>query len=103
MMRRSCFFPYINPFRSVKMRSMERMNWLNRKELAWCESSDLHANMKRLFIVSSYPAKNQLHGTNTVGVASYTKNTLKALTGFHKDLRITVWAETLEKEEVYKI
>ncbi len=58
--------------------------------------------MKRLFIISSYPEKNQTHGKNTVGVASYTKNTLKALTGYHKDLRITVWAETLEKEEVYK-
>lgn len=43
-----------------------------------------------LLVISSYPQKGSIHGAGTVGVASYTKNTLLAL---NKKLKITVLAE----------
>jgi len=53
-------------------------------------------NRKRLLVISSYPPKGQTHHAKIVGVASYTKNTIDALS---KDTEITVLAEQLPLEE----
>lgn len=45
-----------------------------------------------LIVISSYPPFGQTHGTNTVGVASYTKNTLLSLPD---SLNVLVLAEKL--------
>jgi glycosyltransferase involved in cell wall biosynthesis len=55
----------------------------------------------KILVVSSYPEKNQLHGKNTVGVASYTKNTLMAMKKARSDLKIKVLAEVFDKKETY--
>lgn len=53
-----------------------------------------------LIAISSYPKKGQLHGSGTVGVASYTKNTLLALSkAAKKPPSIVVLAEILPGEE----
>lgn len=59
--------------------------------------------MKNISIISSYPRRGQLHSDTTSGVASYTKNMLKAL-GAQAELAITVWAEVFdgEREGVYE-
>src|SRR3989338_475723 len=55
----------------------------------------------QLLVISSYPEKGSVHGAGTVGIASYTKNTLlnilKAAQSAGSDLKITVLAEKLEK------
>lgn len=55
-------------------------------------------NNNKIICVSSYPKKNNIHGYSTVGVASYTKNTLQELMKIDHDLDITVYAEKLENE-----
>lgn len=58
--------------------------------------------MKKLIVISSYPKKNLTHGSSTVGVASYAKNTLSFLKKAAKNtLTITVLAEKLEHESDY--
>jgi glycosyltransferase involved in cell wall biosynthesis len=47
-----------------------------------------------LIVVTSYPPEGQTHGNTTVGVASYAKNTLLALS-YAKPLQILVLAEEL--------
>lgn len=56
---------------------------------------------QNITVISSFPRKGEIHGQNLVGVASYAKNTLLALTKFHKG-NIEVLAETIEDEESYK-
>ena len=58
--------------------------------------------MKNITVISSYPAKNSVHGKTTVGVASYSKNTLNALKSAAKEtISITVLAEKLNREHNY--
>lgn len=55
--------------------------------------------MNELLVIASYPPKGEIHGQPTVGVASYTKHTLTALS---KNTAITVLAEKFsDEEEVY--
>lgn len=49
-----------------------------------------------LLVIASYPPKGEIHGQPTVGVASYTKHTLTALS---KNAAITVLAEKFSDEE----
>ncbi len=60
--------------------------------------------MKNLFVITSYPKRGQTHGESTMGVASYTKTTLKNLQKQLPDAHITVWADILDQdiEEVYE-
>lgn len=51
----------------------------------------------QLLVISSFPPKGKTHHAKIVGVASYTKNTVDALS---KDTEITVLAEQLVGEEV---
>lgn len=51
---------------------------------------------KKLLVISSYPAQGTTHGKETVGVASYTKNTLLALSKQNQELDISVLAEKLK-------
>ena len=60
---------------------------------------DSEANKKRLLVITSYPEKGTTHGKQTVGVASYAKNTLKALLQATQNLDITVLAEKLDDSE----
>lgn len=46
-----------------------------------------------LLVVSSYPEKGLTHGKTTVGVASYTKNTLDSLTAADPSIKTTIWSE----------
>ncbi len=48
----------------------------------------------RLLVITSYPENGLTHGQKTVGVASYTKNTIDALTKADPTIRPVVWAET---------
>ncbi|MFA5770065.1 MAG: glycosyltransferase [Patescibacteria group bacterium] len=57
----------------------------------------------KIIIISSYPEKNQIHGSKTVGGASYTKNLLIKMKRNNPDLSITVLAEMLNRDtESYK-
>jgi glycosyltransferase involved in cell wall biosynthesis len=58
-------------------------------------------NSKKLVVISSYPEKGFIHGRKTVGVASYTKNTLLALKRTNKNLKIVVLGEILDRPEQY--
>jgi glycosyltransferase involved in cell wall biosynthesis len=53
-----------------------------------------------LLVISSYPEKGFIHGSSTVGIASYTKNTLLALQKVASEentpLSITIFAEKLK-------
>lgn len=53
------------------------------------------SHAKNLLVISSYPAPGKIHGRETVGIASYAKNTLKSLIGANSGLKITVLAERL--------
>ncbi len=57
---------------------------------------------KKLLVISSYPEKGLTHGKKTVGVASYSKNTLLALKKAKPDLKIVVLAEKFGKQEIYE-
>ncbi|MDO8497526.1 MAG: glycosyltransferase [bacterium] len=57
---------------------------------------------KKLIVISSYPIKGTTHGEKTVGVASYTKNTLVEMKKIDPPLDITVMAETHEGETRYE-
>lgn len=58
---------------------------------------------QKLLVISSFPAKGKIHGEGTVGIASYTKNTLlyilKAANSKGQDLEITVLAEKLGEND----
>ena len=54
-----------------------------------------------LLVISSYPEKSSLHGTKTVGVGNYTKQTLLALQQAVPDANIKVMAEVLDEKEDY--
>lgn len=58
---------------------------------------------KNLLIISSYPGKGETHGPSIVGVASYAKNTVKAISQVYKNekLKVTVLAEKVENEGSY--
>lgn len=63
---------------------------------------------KSLLVISSYPRQGQIHGSGTVGIASYTKNTLLSILesseGIKNRPNIIVLAEKLDrqKEVIYK-
>lgn len=58
--------------------------------------------MKRIVVITSYPKKDNVHGSYTVGVASYAKNTLSYLKkAARNNLSITVLAEKLPYEKNY--
>lgn len=58
--------------------------------------------MKSLLIISSYPKKRSVHGKETAGVASYTKNTLLAIKTIEPEkTEITVMAEKLNDDGNY--
>lgn len=56
-------------------------------------------NPATILVITSYPRKGHIHGEGTVGIASYTKNTLIAIKNAakkqDKDVGITVLAEKL--------
>ncbi len=54
-----------------------------------------------ILIVTSYPEKGTIHGKGTVGIASYTKNTLLHILKIKPKLSFTVFAEILSKNETY--
>ena len=56
----------------------------------------------KLLVISSYPEKNLTHSSKTVGVASYTKNTLLSVKKLDPKLDITVLAEIFDKKCQYK-
>lgn len=59
--------------------------------------------MKNLLVISSYPKKRLVHASSTVGVASYAKNTLKALKkNAEEKISLTVLAEKLTEDGSYK-
>ncbi len=64
-------------------------------------------NIPNLIVITSYPKKGKVHDVETVGIASYTKNTLlsilKAAKRIKKNPYIVVLAEqiTTEKENIY--
>lgn len=64
-------------------------------------------NVPNLIVITSYPEKGKVHGAETVGIASYTKNTLLSILKSTKKIKknpyIVVLAEqiTTEKESIY--
>ena len=56
--------------------------------------------MDNLLVISSYPSKGKTHFSKTVGIASYTKNTLLGIKQ-NKNISMTVLAEKLENESDY--
>jgi glycosyltransferase involved in cell wall biosynthesis len=48
----------------------------------------------RLLVITSYPEDNLTHGKKTVGVASYTKNTIKAIQKLNSKVQVTIWSES---------
>lgn len=48
----------------------------------------------KLLVISSYPEDGLTHGNNTVGVASYTKNTIDQLRAFDDSIQAQVWSES---------
>ena len=57
--------------------------------------------IKKLVVISSYPEKGFTHGRKTVGVASYTKNTLLGIKDLNKNLKIVVLSEIFDQPENY--
>lgn len=57
--------------------------------------------MKQIIAISSYPGRHTTHGAKTVGIASYAKNTLKAISSVLPHQNITVLAEKLPHEVNY--
>lgn len=55
-----------------------------------------------ILVVTSYPAKGTIHGEGTVGIASYTKNTLLHILKLKPQVTFTVFAEILTRKETYK-
>ncbi|MBU4210862.1 glycosyltransferase [Patescibacteria group bacterium] len=54
-----------------------------------------------LIVIASYPPQNQIHGKGTVGVASYTKNTLLSISKTAKKTpKILVLAEKLLNQKI---
>ncbi|MFA5828633.1 MAG: glycosyltransferase [Candidatus Shapirobacteria bacterium] len=51
-----------------------------------------------LVVVTSYPPQGQVHGKGTVGVASYAKNTLLAISRQKPNIQITILAEILPNQ-----
>ena len=56
---------------------------------------------KHILFVTSYPPKGAIHSDKTVGVASYSRLLTRAITVHNHDLKITVLAEKLGKQEQY--
>lgn len=54
-----------------------------------------------LLVISSYPEKGLVHGVKTVGVASYSKNTLNSIIKNFKDIKISVYADILNEPKKY--
>lgn len=57
---------------------------------------------KNLLVITSYPPKSEVHGKGVVGIASYAKNTLTSLFKQDKNLKISVLAEKLKKNEFHE-
>ena len=55
-----------------------------------------------ILVVTSYPEKGTIHGKGTVGIASYTKNTLLHILKHNPLLSFTILAEILSNRETYK-
>ncbi len=51
-------------------------------------------NCLKLLVISSFPEDGMTHGNATVGVASYTKNTLDQLQAVDESIDTTVWSES---------
>ncbi len=47
-----------------------------------------------LLVIASYPRENEIHGQKTVGVASYTKNTIESLKKADPTIQVIIWSET---------
>jgi len=56
---------------------------------------------KKLTVISSFPDQGEIHSAATVGVASYTKNLLLAMTEADPELRIEVLAEKIPEYQDY--
>ncbi len=54
-----------------------------------------------ILVVTSYPAKGTIHGEGTVGIASYTKNTLLHILQTQPKHSFTILAEILSQRESY--
>lgn len=54
-----------------------------------------------ILVISSYPQKGTTHGAETVGIASYTKNTLYHLKKLYPNFSCTVLAEILDSKDTY--
>lgn len=57
---------------------------------------------KNLLVITSYPPKSEVHGKGVVGIASYAKNTLTSLFKQDKNLKISVLAEKLKRDELHE-
>lgn len=55
-----------------------------------------------ILVVTSYPAKGTIHGEGTVGIASYTKNTLLHVLKLKPEVTFTICAEILSRKETYE-
>ncbi len=56
----------------------------------------------KFLLVSSYPNENSIHGMETVGGASYSKNMILALKDLDETNRIVVLADILDVDRVYE-
>lgn len=54
---------------------------------------DFNQEPLKLLVISSYPEKDLTHGQTTVGVASYTKNTIDNLLKNDPNLNVKIWSE----------
>lgn len=52
-------------------------------------------------VITSYPGKGEIHGGQTVGIASYTKNTLLAIQKADSEIDLNVRADVLDTERMY--
>lgn len=57
---------------------------------------------KHLTVVSSFPNMGELHSAATVGVASYTKTLLQAMTAMDPELQVQVFAEKIPEYPDYQ-
>ena len=55
--------------------------------------------MEKLTLISSFPAKAKTHDEYTVGIASYSKNTVRGILSANPGLKVTVLAEKIPEAE----
>ena len=54
-----------------------------------------------LTVITSYPKRGEIHSTQTVGVASYSKQLLSAFKRVYPEIKVKVVAEVFDKKEKY--